>query len=288
MRVIAPAKLNLYLEVLGKRPDGYHDLHTVMHEIDLCDTIRIERRKRVISLKCTGLFAPDGPENLAWQAAGIFLKETQIRGGVRIELTKRIPAQRGLGGGSSDAAAVLRGMNALYGTGLSDRKLMTLAARLGSDVPFFIKGGTALCEGRGERVRPIRTGGRFHFVLVLPPFGLSTARVYKELTRKDLTPKSAGAKILLTAVKGGDTESLGLGAYNRLEGPAFRLRPRLRRIKKEMAALGCRGPLMSGSGSAVFCVAPDMATAECLAESIHCKRLGRSIAVRTFHRIDRT
>ncbi|MEW6355618.1 MAG: 4-(cytidine 5'-diphospho)-2-C-methyl-D-erythritol kinase [Planctomycetota bacterium] len=288
MRVLAPAKLNLYLDVLGKRPDGYHDLQTVMHEINLCDAIRLEKRKRVISLACAGLPAPDGPENLVWRAADMFLSETGIKAGVRIKLTKRIPARRGLGGGSSDAAAVLRGMNALYEAGLSDRDLMGLAARLGSDVPFFIQGGTALCEGRGERVKPIQTSAKFHFLLVLPSFGLSTARVYRELTRKDLTPVLADATILLAAVKRGDFESLSRGVYNRLEKPAFRLRPRLRRIKQYLAAQGCRGVLMSGSGSAVYGVLPDTFTAESLADSIHCRGLGRAIVVQTFCRSDRT
>jgi 4-diphosphocytidyl-2-C-methyl-D-erythritol kinase len=176
---------------------------------------------------------------------------------------------------------MLKGLNGLFGAGLSDERLMEIGARLGSDVPFFIKGGTALCEGRGECVTPIQSTADLHFVLVIPQFGLDTARVYGELTKNDLTPSPAGAKILTEAVRRGDLDAVALGLYNRLERPSFRLRPKLRLIKQEMAALGFKGVLMSGSGSAIFGLASDMAAAESLAQSVHCKGLGRAISVRT-------
>lgn len=282
MYISAPAKVNLYLDILGKRPDGYHEIRTVMQTVDLCDRIRIEERKRGISFKCAG-DAPSGPENLARRAADLFLRTAGIRGGVRIELTKQIPPQRGLGGGSSDAASVLAGLNRLFKTDLPDRVLMGMAAQLGSDVPFFLRGGTALCEGRGERVKPIRTDARLCFVLLLPEFGISTGRVYQALTKKDLTPPNAGDRILLKAVRRGDSETVALGLYNRLERPAFRLCPALRLLKQEMAALGFMGVLMSGSGSAILGIAPDRATATSLAESGSRKRLGRMVAVCAFH-----
>jgi len=281
MEIQAPAKLNLFLDILGKRPDGYHEIRTVMQAVNLCDTIALQERGRGISLACRGLDAPEGPANLVWQAAELFFRETGLDVGVTIELIKRIPAQRGLGGGSSDAAATLKGLDRLFGTGLPEEALMGMAAQLGSDVPFFIEGGTALCEGRGERVTPISCDHEFHYTLVIPPFGLSTRAVYDDLTRNDLTPPHGGATILTKAMNRGDGPSLGSCLSNRLERPSFRLCPRLQSIKEELAALGFLGVLMSGSGTALFGLAPSMSTAESLAASIARQELGNVLAVRT-------
>jgi 4-diphosphocytidyl-2-C-methyl-D-erythritol kinase len=201
----APAKVNLYLELLGRRADGYHELLTVMQTVDLCDEVTVALRPRApdcpagqpdvrLRLRTPAAGVPPGPGNLAVRAALSLLARAGAAGdvGVDLALAKRIPAGGGLGGGSSDAAAVLVALNRLLGEPVDAPALHALAAGLGSDVPFFLVGGTALCTGRGERVRPLAPPRPFGLTLLLPPFPTSTAAVYAALQQ---APPPAGAPV---------------------------------------------------------------------------------------------
>ncbi|MHC4224837.1 MAG: 4-(cytidine 5'-diphospho)-2-C-methyl-D-erythritol kinase, partial [Planctomycetota bacterium] len=170
----APAKLNLCLEVLGRRPDGYHEIDSVFAAIDLCDTVRLERSD-AIRLTVHGEAAPEDDTNLAWRAA------EALGVGASISLEKRIPAGAGLGGGSSDAAAVLLGLDRLYGLGTGRERLLEIALGLGADVPFFLTGGTARCRGVGERVEPLPPAPGRRYLLVIPALVTSTQDVYSGL-----------------------------------------------------------------------------------------------------------
>jgi len=155
LRLLAPAKVNLFLEVLGKRPDGYHEIVTVIQTVSLCDEVILRPRPSGIELVCDDDSLPQDPSNLAYRAAAAVLEHSRYDYGLSIEVRKQIPAAAGLGGGSSDAAAVIRGVNRLFGLNLEAEALSAIAAGVGSDVPFFLTGGVALCTGRGEVVRAI-------------------------------------------------------------------------------------------------------------------------------------
>jgi 4-diphosphocytidyl-2-C-methyl-D-erythritol kinase len=258
----APAKLNLYLAVLGRRPDGYHELVTVMQALDLCDELRLRLVPRAgvsLALAQPAPGVPEGSENLALRAAELVLERAGAAGdlGVELRLDKRIPAGGGLGGGSSDAAAALVGVNRLLGTPLEPAALSALAARLGSDVTFFLHGGTALCTGRGEIVQPIEAPRPFDVTLLLPPFATPTP-VYAALhadrggapalaaMRREPARDTPDLHTLQRAVADADVEGLEYLFRNDLEAPARTVEPRL-------AALLDRTRLhLSGSGSTLF------------------------------------
>lgn len=259
----APAKINLYLAVLGRRPDGYHELVTVMQAVDLCDELRLRlvpRESRPgrgaepevrLQLAHPAADVPEGAENLAARAGALVLEQAGAAAELALEivLDKRIPAGGGLGGGSSDAAAVLVGTNRLLGAPLDAEALAALAARLGSDTSFFLQGGTALCTGRGERVQPLAPPRPFEVTLLLPPFGTPTARVYAALAAPPFAPgarRDDELAALHRAVGGADVAALERLFRNDLEAPARAVEPRL-------AALLDRTRLhLSGSGSTLF------------------------------------
>ncbi|HEX4611824.1 MAG TPA: 4-(cytidine 5'-diphospho)-2-C-methyl-D-erythritol kinase [Urbifossiella sp.] len=251
--VAAPAKLNLHLEVLGKRADGYHDLETLMVGVNVYDTLEARPRadnQFVLACDLPGL--PTGPDNLVVKAADrLRLRVNRPGLGADLRLAKRIPAQAGLAGGSSDAAAALVGLNRVWALNLSRATLALVAAEVGSDVAFFLSLPSAWCTGRGEVVAPEPAGGGFHVVLVLPPVGLSTPAVFRRLVVPS-TPRSGDA--VRAAVRAGDAAALGAALFNRLQEPAFGLAPEVERVYRRLAALGPAGCLMTGSGSAVFAV----------------------------------
>ncbi|HHT9125652.1 MAG TPA: 4-(cytidine 5'-diphospho)-2-C-methyl-D-erythritol kinase [Candidatus Brocadiia bacterium] len=251
INVKAPAKVNLFLEVFGKRYDGYHEIETVMQEIDLVDDIVIEEKEKGIEITCTNPRIPPGKDNIVWKATELMQKETGINKGVSIHLFKRIPISAGLGGGSSDAAATLKGLNKLWKVGLNENELMRLASMLGSDVPFFIKGNTAICRGRGEIVTPVPISTYFSYVLLYPDIEISTASIYQNL-KIDLTKAVKDVRFLLEILKNGNAESVGKLLYNRLEEVALRLYPDLHRIKEALRVYNFCGLLLSGSGSAIY------------------------------------
>ena len=176
----APAKINLFLEILGKRNDGYHEIETVMQEIDLVDNLQFEEIQEGVRLNCNDKNIPSDENNLVCKAANLILNECGIRKGVLISLEKNIPVGAGLGGGSSDAAATLKALNLLWKIGLNDAELMEFAAKLGSDIPFFIKGKTALCSGRGEKITPIEVKSEMNYLVIFPHIKIGERRVGKE------------------------------------------------------------------------------------------------------------
>jgi len=249
--VRCPAKLNLFLEVVRRRPDGFHDLDTVMQAIDLFDDLAITPcEEPTLSLECSDPSLPTDARNLVLRAAVALRERTGHRGGAHFALTKRIPQQAGLGGGSSDAAGSLVGLNQAWGLGLSREELREVAAGVGSDVAFFLYGGTAHCAGRGEVVEPVPAPARFHYVLVCPPFGVSTAAAYG---RVRLTSERARASMLLESLAQGSVAGAGKGLFNRLEDAAFELQPELRDLRARLADIGLfAGTCMTGSGSGLF------------------------------------
>jgi 4-diphosphocytidyl-2-C-methyl-D-erythritol kinase len=264
--VAAPAKLNLFLEILRKRPDGFHDLESLMVAVDLFDTLELRSTATgEITLTCDPPTLSAGPDNLVYKATAALRKHVnRPELGAEIRLTKRIPTQAGLGGGSSDSAAALAGLNQIWKLGLTREELLAIAASIGSDVAFFLTLPAAWCTGRGEIVTPELPPARaYDFVLVCPPVGLGTAGVYARLT----VPQSpvAGSSVREAFVNG-DAAALGRAVFNRLEEPAFALEPLVGRIRQRLAAAGPCGALMSGSGSTVFAVCRDRAHAVEVAE----------------------
>ncbi len=257
--VLSPAKINLFLEVRARRPDGYHEIETVMQLVDLCDTVRLQRIPRGIRLAVRGAALPQGPENLACRAAELFLAEAGRPGGVAIELDKRIPVGGGLGGGSSNAAAVMAGLDRLYGLRYPIADLQGLGARLGSDVPFFFGGSLSLATGRGEILAGLRGWPPHWVVLANPRVAVSTAWAYGEVSSK-LTDRALQASIT-ASIAGGCLPWPPTWAFNRLEEAVLPHHPEIRLLRDLLRAEGGAPVLMSGSGATVFAVAADEAAA---------------------------
>jgi 4-diphosphocytidyl-2-C-methyl-D-erythritol kinase len=252
-----PAKLNLFLEIRGRRPDGYHELSTVMVPVDLMDTLEVEPA-RAFRLEVGPVALPG--LNTVEKAYRAVARRRRIPP-VRVRLTKRIPAGSGLGGGSSDAAAMIEALDELFDLGLNRHEV---AAEIGSDVNFFLERGPALCTGRGERVAPIVPGRPLEAVIVWPGYSLSTAEVYRR-AREFLTPKPRDVIDFLNKFARGGTTDLGRALFNRLEGPAFGARPELRQLLRSLSRLPFRGTRMSGSGSALYGLCESRAEARRLA-----------------------
>lgn len=255
LRVPAFAKINLGLEVLGVREDGYHELRTVFQTLALHDEITLVPRGRGIRVLCRHPGVPAGPENLAWRAAAELARRSDARLGVEIHIDKRIPVAGGLGGGSSDAAAVLLGLDRLWGLGLGRHALLPLARRLGADVPYFLFGGTALGLGRGDEIYPLLEQVRGHVVVVDPERGLATAAVFARLDAR-LTPRENGYTIqhFVASALGGEVSFRGLS--NELETAALEEAPdleaRIGRIRAVLEREGAVLASLTGSGSAFF------------------------------------
>lgn len=259
VRARAFAKINLGLEVLGTRADGYHLLRTGMQSISLADELLLTRTaEEGITLRCDEPWLPTDGRNLAVRAAEAVFRHCGLSGGVRIELKKQIPAEAGLGGGSADAAAVLRGLRALFSLPLGDEALRELALPLGADVPFCVGGGTMLAEGIGEVLSPLPPMPPCHLVIVKPPCGSSTKAVYAALSLKALRPwEQPDARLLENALRGQNVTLLGASLQNALEKPATELQPVLLDYRQFLTESGAAGAAMSGSGSAFFAVFPE-------------------------------
>jgi 4-diphosphocytidyl-2-C-methyl-D-erythritol kinase len=276
MQLSAPAKVNYRLDVLGRREDGYHDLRMVMQRVDLCDELDISLSERPgIRVACGSAGVPDGPGNIAWRAADRLVKLSGREAGIDISITKRIPVAAGLGGGSSDAAAVLMGVNELLGLGLSQERLMGIGVKLGADVPFFIFKRPALAEGIGDRLTPLDEVPALWVVLVNPGIHVSTAWVYQNL---QLTKKVAAAIIPRSY---GSLDEVCAVLANDLEPVTFARFPVVRELKEQLIAAGARGALMSGSGSTVFGLFAEEVAARRAADEIAKDRGWFSVAVRT-------
>lgn len=267
LTLYAPAKVNLTLTVGDRRPDGYHDVSTVMQTVGLYDTLILTHGGAGLTLTCTDPAVPADATNLVLRAAGRFFEDTKLPvPDLHLHLRKRIPSQAGLGGGSSDAAAVLRALRTLYAPDISDGRLETLAARLGSDVPFFIRGGTQLATGRGEVVSPLPQLAAGWFVVVKPDEGYSTAEMYRRLDE----PGSVlvrNSRYMQDAVAANNVHAVAVELHNSFE----RVVPKdssLRTIKDALRAQGALGTLLSGSGSAVFGLFDDQSAAAAAAVAL--------------------
>jgi 4-diphosphocytidyl-2-C-methyl-D-erythritol kinase len=248
MRFLSPAKVNLSLEVGRPRPDGYHEIQTLMHRIDLADQIEMEPEGEGIALSVEGEETPPGPENLAHRAARTFFRETGIAGGVRLRLRKRIPVAAGLGGGSSNAATVLMGLNEVFGAQIDDRRLMAWAAGIGADVPFFIFKEPAWAVGKGERLRAAKLPADLWFLLLVPPFRISTAWAYAAYDR--LGVDRTGSFLVQRSY--GGIADLAPVLHNDLEKASADRFPEIKEMKEKLRERGAAGALMSGSGPVVF------------------------------------
>ena len=272
----SPCKVNLLLNVLGRRADGFHELETVLQPVNLCDEITFERAKNGIQLSCSEKSLPTGPDNLIFRAAENFFAAAGISGGVKIHLEKKIPLAAGLGGGSGNAATTLLALNELFGGALAVEKLSGVAASLGSDVPFFLQRKPALGVGRGERIQPLE-----HFpalkdraiLLIHPGFGISTPWAYKNLARfpAALNGQNGRAQKLISLLQGNDAKMAAPQFYNSLEAPAFEKFPILQLYEEFLFAGGASAALMSGSGSTTFAICEDVPAAESLADKFKSK-----------------
>lgn len=251
VRILAPAKVNLYLEVTGKRPDGYHDIVSVMQALELADKITVTRSAHGIDVRCDSPSVPDGPGNIAYRAARALLEGWGTGGGVSIDIKKKTPAAAGLGGGSSDAAAVLKAVRLLFGLKTPDGEMKKAALGLGADVPFFLSWPTALAKGIGEELSPLIPPAESWLVLVNPGIEVPTKWVYDNLnlgltnTPKNIRlPEFMGRPLYEAPMAGSlhnDLERVTIGRY-----------PLIKAVKERLEKEGAAGTLMSGSGSTVF------------------------------------
>ena len=262
LRVQAYGKINLYLDVIGKRADGYHEIETIFHSIGLYDDIYFRKRAdRKITVHCEHPHVPCDPRNLAYRAAKLLLDDTPDLNGVELTIVKRIPVAAGLGGGSADAAAVLCGMNALFDIGLTQTALMRLGVQLGADVPFCILGGAAVGRGIGELLTPLPPMKEAWILLANPGFEISTAWVYQQINLS-LTPPKKNVTILTRCLQNGDFFNIVRHLYNGLEVPVLSNYPAIAEIKTKLNKYpsSC-GVLMSGSGATVFAFMKNQAQA---------------------------
>lgn len=248
----APAKINLTLDVLGKREDGYHEVEMIMTTLDLADRLSFKRiEQNEIKLEINSGFVPNDERNLVYKAALLMKTVYEINEGVHIYLEKNIPVAAGLAGGSSDAAATLRGLNRLWNLNLTEAELLKLGERIGSDVPFCIIGGTAIATGRGERVRKIESLPPGWVVLAKLPISVSTAEIYNALRLENIK-EHPNSETMLIAIENKDFRAISNNLFNVLEDVTFSLYPQVKHLKEQIKAFGGDGVLMSGSGPTVY------------------------------------
>jgi 4-diphosphocytidyl-2-C-methyl-D-erythritol kinase len=249
--VMAPAKVNFFLKVMGRRPDGYHNLVSVMQALELSDEVTLDKTDAGISVSCDSAAVPSGPENIAFRAAKAVLDEAGAASGARISIKKNIPVAAGLGGGSSDAAATMKGINLLFGLGISDRRLRDIGVRLGADVPFFFSWPCALAEGVGEVLSKLPLPDETWLVIVNPGFPVSTGWVYGSLNF-ELTNKFNSIKLPQFEGQAPSATLLASYLHNDLERVTVVKYPRINELKEQLVGEGALGALMSGSGPTVF------------------------------------
>ena len=268
----SPCKVNLLLNILGRRADGFHELETVMHPLNLFDRLTIARGGRGVELVCSDPVLPADSRNLVHRAATAFLQAAQIHEGVHIRLEKRIPLAAGLGGGSGNAATTLLGINELFDAPLPPARIQEIAASLGSDVPFFLQTKPAVATGRGENIQPLDFFPSLQgavFLLIHPGFGIATAWAYQNLVRFQaaLNGQPGRAQRLVLLLQKGDLPAAGAEFYNSLEAPALDKYPLLALFQEFLRSHGAAATLMSGSGSTTFAVVRNQSAAETLAEA---------------------
>ena len=255
------AKINLTLDVLGRRPDGYHDVRMIMAQCGLCDTVLLTKKLNGITARTNLGYLPRDERNTACKAASLFFEYTGTPGGVDIELQKHIPVSAGLAGGSGNAAVVLIGLNQMYQTNLPQADLLRLGEAVGADVPYCIMGGTMLAEGIGEKLTPLPKLPRTPIVVVRPNLRISTAQVYQRIDSAALPP-NPDTQAVIDALKRRDVRSVAKCMFNVMEAVTAADNPIIGRIKKKLISRGALGAVMSGSGSAVFGLFADYKTAK--------------------------
>lgn len=266
LRLMAPAKINWTLEVLGRRPDGFHNVKTILQTIDLFDSLDLEAAAEV-TLEAAGEGLPPPDENLTMRAARRLQKKTGYSGGARMRLTKTIPVAAGLGGGSSDAAAALRGLDRLWGLALPHERLAEIAAEVGSDVPFFLRGGTALAEARGERITPLPDAPRTAILVVVPALSIpqKTQRMYSLLNLKDHSDGAVSDRLADALRQGRPLKESDL--YDVFSSLAFQAFPELQTCRQALVQAGAGAVHLAGSGPALFVLLRDEEQRERLARA---------------------
>lgn len=266
----AYAKVNLALEVLGLRPDGYHEVQTVLQTVSLADELTFQLAEG-LSVSTDHPAVPNDERNLVLRAGQALQQKFGLHRGARVAIKKRIPVGGGLGGGSSDAACALVALSRLWGLSPSSNELKEIAGTLGSDVPFFLRGGTCLGKGRGELLEPLSPLPPCFLALAFPGFGVSTAWAYKNLKDQGsgaLTKKGECIKIIVSFLKSSDLVGVTRSLFNRLEGAVFPAYPKLAALKEAFLRVGAGGALLSGSGSTVYGLFEEQRREEALASEI--------------------
>lgn len=287
IKLKALGKINLGLDVLGRRPNGYHDVRMVMQTVYLYDQILLEKTdKEGISLKTNLFYLPVNENNLAYRAAKMLIDEFAIKEGVHISLEKHIPVAAGMAGGSSNAAAVLYGMNRLFQLGLTDQELMERGVKLGADVPYCIMRGTVLAEGIGEELTPLPAMPKCHVLLAKPPISVSTQKVYEKLDAQEVT-KHPDIDGILLGLQTGDLRKITSSMGNVLENVTITEYPQIERIKDVMKEEGALNAMMSGSGPTVFGIYDDKILARRAAARIREEQLAKQVHVTTMHNVRR-
>lgn len=287
MELRALAKINLGLDVLGRRENGYHDVRMIMQSIYLYDTVRIEKRKKPgIEIRSNLGYLPVGEGNIAWKAARLLMDEFGIDAGIRITLDKHIPVAAGLAGGSSDAAAVLFGMNRMFGLQLDQEELKKRGVKLGADVPYCIMRGTVLAEGIGEELHVLPAMPKCTVLIAKPPVSVSTKVVYEALDAKEIVshPDIDG---IIEGLEQGNLGKIASSMGNVLEEVTVPMHPVIARIKEEMTGCGALGAMMSGSGPTVFGLFEHWKEAKEAQKKIREKALAKQVYVTSIHSVRR-
>lgn len=267
MKLKAYGKINLFLDVIGKRADGYHNLKMIMQTIDLWDEVDIDKTDEGIELTCDNVNLPTDKRNIAYKAAELFINTYNINSGVKIKIKKNIPIEAGLAGGSTDGAAVIKILNVIFNKNLSEEEMINLGKKIGADVPFCIVGGTAKCEGIGEIIKPLKPLRNCILVLIKPNFGVSTKEVFNKIDNKNYVHPQIDK--ILKGIDEGNLIQIGSNLNNVLEKVTIGQNPVIGDIKKMIKANGSLGTLMSGSGPTVYGIFDDLHKAEnCYKEAI--------------------
>ena len=263
IRVFAPAKLNLYLDVLEKRPDGFHNIETIFEKIDLKDEIIIKEKGRGLKVKADLPNCSQGKENIVYKAAQALFKEAEVKLNLDIEIKKLIPVSAGLGGGSSDAASALKAINEIFKLKVSAKKLFSIARNIGKDVPFFMSEAPfSVAKGAGELLEKINLDRDLFHILIKPPISLSTRLMYRRIDRCSNSCKPHSLKNALNALKKIDVKTFEKNYYNIFESVLARSSVHINRVKMMLADSGVEHSLLSGSGPTVFCTFENKEDAE--------------------------
>ncbi|MGE5614895.1 MAG: 4-(cytidine 5'-diphospho)-2-C-methyl-D-erythritol kinase [Bacillota bacterium] len=283
IEVPAHAKINLSLDVTGKREDGYHELRMIMQTVELHDTVRIEETSgEEIHLECSADGLPRDSSNTAWKAADVFMRSTGTRKGLKITINKRIPVSAGLAGGSTDAAAVLRGLNELFRLGLDHDELRKMGKHVGADVPYCIDGGTRLAEGIGEILTPLPDFGGVDVMIISPKIRVLTADVYKNLKIHEITESDRpDTPLLVKALEKRDVAAVAKHMKNVLELVTIPMHPVVKEAKDRLTASGALGSVMSGSGPSVFGIFEDSIAASAAYEELSSETIWECFKTRT-------